>query len=201
MTALLRAQRKSADDRRTDIVDAAMALLVGGGMAAVSTPAIAEAVGISQSAIFRHFRRKDDIWQAVMDRIGADVARQIGAAIASAGSRRDRLRAIVRAYVGVAVAVPALPALLFSGELHAAGGNAGLRDEILRRLGWLKLAIAEQLRAGREEGEFRADLDVPASADLAVGFVLGTLLQWRLGGEIAAGDDVDRRLAAFEQIL
>ncbi len=47
--------RKSAEDRKAEIVDAALRLADDIGPDRLSTEVLAEAVGISQPGIFRHF--------------------------------------------------------------------------------------------------------------------------------------------------
>jgi AcrR family transcriptional regulator len=180
MTTSRRAPRKSPAARRDDIVRAVLALLAEGGAGAVTTPAIARRVGVTQSALFKHFSNKEDVWRAVMDHIALEVGARLIAAGETEGSHADRLLALIRAYLTAVRDIPAIPAILFSGEVQAQGSSPYLREEIARRFGWFHSALKAQLTAGRAMGEFRGDLDVEAAAVLGAGIAQSVILRWRI---------------------
>lgn len=182
MTIVRRAPRKSPEARREDIVAAVLALLAEGGAPAVSTSAIARRIGVTQSALFRHFDNKEAIWRAVMDAIALEVGDRMERAAQSDGSRAERILAILRAYLQAVQDIPAIPALLFSGEVQEQGGSSYLREEIARRFGWLNELLTAQLRAGVRAREFRRTLDVDAAALLAAGIAQSLILRWRVMG-------------------
>lgn len=59
-------QRLSTEERQDEIVKAAVELAGAHGIDNVTTQEIAEVVGVTQGAIFRHFPTKDTIWVAVV---------------------------------------------------------------------------------------------------------------------------------------
>ena len=59
--------RKSADDRKAEIVATALRLADELGPDRLTTQAVADAVGLTQPAIFRHFPTKQALWQAVAE--------------------------------------------------------------------------------------------------------------------------------------
>lgn len=61
--------RKSADSRKTEIVTAMLRLADELGPDRLTTLAVANAVGLTQPGIFRHFPTKQDIWLAVAAQI------------------------------------------------------------------------------------------------------------------------------------
>ncbi len=64
--------RKTADERREAILEAALTEFSQHGYGATSTDAIARAVGISQPYLFRLFRTKKALFIATMERCFAD---------------------------------------------------------------------------------------------------------------------------------
>ena len=78
------ALRRTAEERRSEIVSAALRLADALGPDRLTTEVIAAEVGVSQPAIFRHFRTKQAIWLAVAD----SVADRMTAAWISASLRR-----------------------------------------------------------------------------------------------------------------
>jgi len=63
----LRRERVDADKRKKQIVQVVLALVAKHGADAVSTQLIADTIGFTQAAVFRHFPTKEALWSAVMD--------------------------------------------------------------------------------------------------------------------------------------
>jgi AcrR family transcriptional regulator len=61
-------QRKTAEERREAVLEAAMAEFAARGLEGGSTEAIARAVGISQPYVFRLFRTKKELFMATIER-------------------------------------------------------------------------------------------------------------------------------------
>src|SRR3989338_10926606 len=67
-------QRKPAEDRKTDIVEALLRLADQIGPDRLTTNDIAREVGVTQAAIFRHFPTKAELWSAVGEGIAVRLA-------------------------------------------------------------------------------------------------------------------------------
>src|SRR5215510_7673327 len=67
MLTTVRPERLDAEKRKKQIVQVALALVAKHGADAVSTQLIAETIGFTQAAVFRHFPTKEALWLAVMD--------------------------------------------------------------------------------------------------------------------------------------
>ncbi len=61
-----RRERLSGEDRRAQIIDTALTLFAEKGFANTRTHEIAEAVGISETLIFQHFKTKDGLIRAAL---------------------------------------------------------------------------------------------------------------------------------------
>jgi AcrR family transcriptional regulator len=59
--------RMTADDRRRQIVRVAMQLFAERGFRGATTKEIAQAAGVSEAIIFRHFATKDELYSAIID--------------------------------------------------------------------------------------------------------------------------------------
>jgi AcrR family transcriptional regulator len=177
-----RAIRKSANARRQEILSAVFFLLAKGGVPAVSTPAIARRVGVTQSALFKHFRNKETLWRAVMDALALEVGSRFQAASQEGGSHAGRMFAIITAYLTVVKEIPAIPALMFAEPRQMHGAGKYMRQEITARFGWFHGALCEQIQAGMEKGEFRSDVDPKVAASMAAGIAQSLILRWRVSG-------------------
>ena len=61
-------KRISGEERREQIIDAAIELFSSGGFAGTTTRRLAEAAGVSEAALYLHFDTKEALYQAIIRR-------------------------------------------------------------------------------------------------------------------------------------
>src|SRR3990167_4607587 len=81
--------KQSTELRQASLVAAALALAAVRSPAEVTTAALAQAVGITQGAVFRHFESKEAIWLAVIDFAHQDLLARLPAAGAGRAAAGD----------------------------------------------------------------------------------------------------------------
>lgn len=64
-------RRLPTEIRRAQIAEAALQIIARDGLGAFTTSAISHEAGLSEGAIFRHFRNKQEIVSAAIERLGA----------------------------------------------------------------------------------------------------------------------------------
>lgn len=174
-------KRRTAEERKAEIVRATLALADTVGPDRLTTEAIAREVGISQPAVFRHFATKQALWAAVAEALGASMRARWQAAVEAHADPLDRMRALVEAQLGLIEATPAITAILFSRELHAQ--NAPLREAFLA----LMLQFHATLRAALDEaaatGRLRPGVAPADAASLLIALVPGLAVRWSLSGK------------------
>ncbi len=111
--------RLSGEDRQRQIVETLLQLVAERGAQAVSAQAIAERIGISQPAIFRHFPTMKALWLAVMDWLDERLDEILSAsARAPDATPLSRLRATFMAHARMVERHPALPKIVFNDQLR-----------------------------------------------------------------------------------
>lgn len=189
--------RKSAVVRREEIIRAALDLIDRGGPGAATTTAIAEIVGVSQAAIFRHFPKKEEILLAVVDWIAGHVIPRLQEAAQGADGPLARLTSVLEEQLAIVVHTPVMPALLFSRELHK--DNDRLRAAVLGHMGRIHDLLAEILCDGAACGTFRPNLDVDRAAFLITSLLQGLVVRWSLSGRRLDLGEEGRRM--FDLLL
>src|SRR4051812_46527352 len=121
--------RRSAEERREEIVAIGLRRFAEGGYHGTSTEAIAREAGISQPYLFRLFGTKRELFLACMERCFASVA-QVFRDAAEAAAPEERLHAMGRAYVERLL--PDRHALLFQLQGYAASGEPDIQDAVRR---------------------------------------------------------------------
>jgi AcrR family transcriptional regulator len=171
--------RKTAEDRKTEIVTVAIRLAAEFGPDRVTTNMLAAEIGISQPAIFRHFPTKSTIWTAVGAHIGKFMETG-GQLPLSTGSPAEVLLDQVIKHLGFIQITPALPAILFSRELHAE--NEELRQHFAAMMANRQAVFADLIAQAVHTGEFSKGLDVEDAAYLVLALIQGLAMRWLLNG-------------------
>lgn len=192
--------RKDADTRKQEIIDAAIRLADKVGPDSLTTGAVARDIGITQPGVFRHFPRKQNLWEAVANRISDRMQDRWSRVLKGRNPPDDRLRALVATQLKFIHSNPAIPAILFSRELH-------IKNDILRKafyglMGRLHGVMAGIIREGSEKGVFSPDIDAGDAAFLVLGLVQGLAVRWSLSGKnfdiVAEGQRLlDLQMAGF----
>ncbi|NOX72172.1 MAG: TetR/AcrR family transcriptional regulator [Alphaproteobacteria bacterium] len=159
--------RKPGEDRKTDIMRAALDLSFRRGPDQVTTGMIARELGLSQPALYKHFPKKADIWRAISDSLCARVADNIVRAKAREGSNLDRLRHLVSLQLELVRDVPALPDIMTMRNPDAE--KSRLQTQMQASMGNLGLALTEITREAIDTGELRQNLDPADVATLIIG--------------------------------
>lgn len=167
--------RKTASDRRAEIADAAMSLAADVGPGQVSTGMIAERLGLTQPAIYKHFPRKDDIWLAVADHLTELIARNIARAAVAPLSPDARLHTLVMDHLKVVRDNPALPNIMVMNENREAQGE--LRARMQASMAGFRRALIDNARAAVEQGIFRPAIDPGDAAMLLLGIIQSLALR------------------------
>ncbi len=168
--------RKSAADRKAEIVRTAIRLAGELGPDRVTTQRIADAVGLTQPAVFRHFPAKTDIWLAVGEWIAPADGR--GEPVSKAESPAEQLREVVAAYFEGIARNPAIPAILFSRELHAENDKLRKHFELVMRRRLARFTALVQ--AAQDSGELSKSIPAPDLAALVLALVQGLAMRWSL---------------------
>ncbi|WP_297833514.1 TetR/AcrR family transcriptional regulator [Thermomonas sp.] len=187
-----------ADERRTVTVEAVVDLASRQNPSEITTAAIAQHMGLTQGALFRHFPTKDALLQAVMSWVSERLLARIDAAAAPGLSPLTALEAIFLAHAGFVADHPGVPRMLF-GELQRD------KDSVPRKLAQTMLQryrerLVKLFEAGKSCGQLDPALDVDAAVSLFVGSIQGLVMQSLLAGNAKRiREDAPRTFAIFRR--
>ena len=172
-------QRKPAEDRKTDIVEALLRLADQIGPDRLTTNDIAREVGVTQAAIFRHFPTKAELWSAVGEVIAVRLAEAWQQALAANTTPKDRLRALIAAQLRQIETTPALPAILHSREINV--DNVILRERFRGLMMQYQAHLVANLEGMIADGSMTPDVRPQDAAVLLTSLVQGIAIRWSLG--------------------
>jgi len=135
---------------------------------------IADRLGLTQPAIYKHFPNKEDIWCAATDELCQRIDENIHAA---KGQPKPivRLRELVMGQLRLLHDNPALPEIMVLRDPNAR--TKDLRTRVMTSMGGLREAIHRAIGEAQKLGHIRTDLDVGDCTNLVVGVVQGLALR------------------------
>lgn len=172
-----------ADERRAATVEAVVDLAAEQNPSDITTTAIAQRMGLTQGALFRHFPTKDAILQAVMSWVTERLLARVDKAAEGATSPLAALEAIFKTHIDFVAEHPGVPRMLF-GELQRPRTTLAKRM-VQTMISTYHEQLCPLLQAGKAQGELDAELDVEAAAVLFIGTIQGLVLRSLLTGDIA----------------
>src|SRR5262245_57719729 len=89
--------RLKAPERREQLIDVATKLFAKSGYEATTTAAIAEAAGVTEPILYRHFNSKQELFVAIVRDVSAHTLRQWQAITANITDPAEKLRAVAAA--------------------------------------------------------------------------------------------------------
>lgn len=176
MTDLTTARKRlSTEERQEEIVRVAVELAADKGVESVTTQDMAQAMHVTQGAIFRHFASKDDIWFAVVVWVRERLMGVLEKAAAGGTDPLDTVQRMFTAHMGFIAQHPAIPRLLFSELLHKKSSR--FRELIVGLIAGYEARIAGLLEQAKAQGLVRTDLDCGSAALLYIGMIQGLVLR------------------------
>ncbi|MEA1871144.1 MAG: TetR/AcrR family transcriptional regulator [Candidatus Bipolaricaulota bacterium] len=167
--------RKSSAERQQEIVQAVLDLIAEQGVQGVTMARIADRVGITEAALYRHFRGKMEIVAATIDTTFDELWAMLTAS-AGSGTTCEMLKNVLIAHLRFIEKRPGMARILFSDEVHF--NSPALRKKLFQRGEQVASFVAGLLHAGSAAGELQANLDVKNATVLYRGIVQAQVLLW-----------------------
>jgi AcrR family transcriptional regulator len=139
--------RVSSDERREQVIDAAVKEFAASGFHAASTGAIAKRAGISQPYIYALFPNKRELFLAVHRRVVQRIRDAFAEAARGADDADERLGRMGDAYLRL---LDDRDEILAQMQAHAAAGDPELREPVRREFMQLMDDVQRMSGASRE---------------------------------------------------
>jgi len=151
-------KRVPTAQRKEQIIRAAMSLIAEQGLAGASMGRIAEIVGISEPAIYRHFESRREILLAVLD----GVSMRLIATYNPEGDAVKRIKRTSEAFYNFVMTHPEDARVLL--EFVCSSPSEGLRDNVREKMLLIIGMARGLLEEGVRQGALKKNLDVNTKA-------------------------------------
>jgi TetR/AcrR family transcriptional regulator, fatty acid metabolism regulator protein len=183
---------QAVEDKRRQLLDAAVRVFARKGYHASRVGDIAEEAGVAHGLLYHYFRSKDDVLEAVFHENWSVLLARIASVEQTDEPAVDQLRHIATIVLRTWLHLPDVVRVVIR--------EFGRSPELAERIGELAQpidAIERVITRGIERGEFRKDVDPVFAAAVVYGSIDELLTGWVLGRLPAEEEDV----AAAEQTL
>ena len=189
-------RRLSSEERQSEIIRVAVELAAEKGVDSVTTQDMADAMHLTQGAIFRHFAKKDDIWIAVIEWVRERLMKMLDKAAAEATDPLNAVERMFFAHIMFISKHPAIPRLMFSELLHKKSSK--LRQLIQGIIAGYEAKISGLLEDAKSQSLVPADLDSQSAAVLYIGMIQGLVMQSSVfGGKHALQQQAEKTFPIF----
>lgn len=149
-------ERLESPLRREQIAEAALDIVVEEGLGAVTVRRVAEAVGISAAALYRHYKNKGDIIQAVLEEHQAMHMDNIRQARRMGKTPLDALRILYLSVMKLVERYRVLPVVFLSDVLWFE--EPRLKELTMTHHRTVRTSLVELLVEAQQQGEVRTDI-------------------------------------------
>jgi AcrR family transcriptional regulator len=171
-------KRRNTEVRRIQIMDAAREMIVKHGSEHVTIRHLAEAVDISEAAIYRHFKSKADIFYLLADLIEANLIGDIERGLSSKDSSLDTVDRVIMDHISAieqrhGVSHQVIADIISMGDKKLSARFYTIVSKYIDNL-------AKLISRGMKSHELREDIDPHVAAMQLYGMIQGLVNVWAL---------------------
>lgn len=174
------AEKLDTQIRREQIAEAALAIIATHGLGKLNAVSVAKRVGLVPSALYRHYRNKESLLDAVLALIEARLLGHVQAVAEGPGDALKRLRNLLDRHIELLLNNPGIPLVIFSQEFCF--GKPARRRSVFQVISAYLAAVADIVRKGQHEGCIDPKHDPDAIALLFLGLIQPMAILHHTGG-------------------
>jgi AcrR family transcriptional regulator len=194
----MRAPRTATRTRREQIAAAAIALIAAEGVNALSIAGIAARVGIVPSAVYRHFKSKDDVLDAVLSQLRDTLLGNVAAVRAETRRAPERLKRLMVRHVRLLAENHVIPQIVFSDSIYA--GHPERKRHVKGIVSAYLAEVRKIVAEGRADGTLARGCSPKTVSVMFLGIVLPTaVLRNVTGGRFDVNRYVESAWPIFER--
>ena len=171
-------KRYSTNIRQQQIVKAALEIIADAGQEGLTMRRIAENVGVSDAAIYKHFHSKKDILVTMIHSIRQELIGEIRNRNWDSDNPINQLKELVRYFYRYLKQHHGVPHVLFSGAMFKQ--DTAYTQSIREILEQTLALFRTKIHAAQRSGSIQKDIDPDIIALIILGHIQSEITLWRL---------------------
>lgn len=166
--------------RQTEIINAATELIGISGVQNLTTKSLAAKMGFSEPALYRHFKDKNEILRSILLYFKGNMGEGLKHILIENKTGLEKILEIIEYQFNFFVKFPAVIMVIFSETSFQ--GDKNLSLTVKNIVNDKRNIIKEIIINGQKDGSIRKDIKVEQLANILMGSMRITVLNWRLQG-------------------
>jgi AcrR family transcriptional regulator len=167
-------------ERQLEIIEAAGEILTESGIAGLTTKNLAAKMGFAESALYRHFKGKEEIILTMLKYLANDMDKRLTNSVLDIESPEEKLKAVFNNQFEFFKKNPHFLVAIFSDGLLEE--SKSINEAIMQIMAIKRKHLLQIIQQGQKQQQFTEKL----TADELVHIIMGSfrlhMLQWRLSG-------------------
>lgn len=170
----------SASKRQQEIIASAGKLLMEKGIKGLTTKNLAQEMGFSESALYRHFTNKEDIIVLLLNHLSASMKERLEAIAQSEQTASAKLKGVFNSQFQYFAQHPHFVVAVLSEGLF--DESEKINQAIMQLVNYKTQLIAGLFEEGKRQNEFNTKLATPDMAHITIGTFRMMMLKWKFSG-------------------
>ncbi|MCH6232891.1 TetR/AcrR family transcriptional regulator [Cognataquiflexum rubidum] len=169
---------KEISERQKEIIEAAGKLLSNSGVSGLTTKKLAQEMGFSEAAIYRHFENKEAIIVGLLEFLNADMDQRLAAAIKENNTPESKFKAIFKSQFDFFSENPHFVVAVFSDGLLEASEkiNQAILHLMQTKISYLMPVILD----GQQKGIFTQSITSEELVHIIIGSFRLQMFKWKI---------------------
>ncbi len=165
--------------RQNEIIETSIKLIAVGGIQKLTIKTLANSLGVSEPAIYRHFKNKMEILTSIISRVHDDSFFNEDASAMKSGSMKQ-IELVFRRQINQFVKNPAITAIIFSEEIFQ--NEKQLSDAVNSIMEEKYKTLLRVISQEQKAGVIRNDIPASSITNIIMGTIRLIVKKWNLSG-------------------
>jgi Transcriptional regulator len=174
----MKTEKLNTGIRQEQITTAALNLIASSGLKGLSMAGLARRVGIVPSAIYRHFRNKDEVLDAVLDHIEVKLLSNVAVVCKETSDSLDRLKQLLTLHIKLIRENQGIPRIIFSEDIYT--GHPERKRKVYKIIMAYLKHVGKIVFQGQQERRICNDVDSATISLMFLGMVQPAAILWHM---------------------
>ncbi|NOR87420.1 MAG: TetR family transcriptional regulator [Bacteroidales bacterium] len=169
---------EARSNRQRQIINESIKLIHNKGIQGLTIKNISESIKLTEGAIYRHFKSKDDILSAILDDFKNNLGVSIQKILSSDFTAMEKLKAVLNNLIDKFCSNPYIVSVIFSDEIFV--NKEILHNKIINLIKQNNDCFVKIAQEGQKSKEIRNDIHVDELSIIIMGSFRMIVKNWQL---------------------
>lgn len=168
-------------DRQIEIMEAATNRISKYGIQNLTIKTLAEDIGLSEPALYRHFKSKNEILLSILEYFKTEMQNRIQAIpFKKEDTYPEKLRIIFNSQLRAFTDKPAIVSVIFAESIFHF--DESLSNKVAEIMDLMQNYVSENVKNGQENGQYSKIVGASTLTTIIIGGMRMVVLKWKLSG-------------------